>query len=134
MASVNETLGVKHLAEEAKQEEEKPEKAKSEEEDREKENLEEESEGSQAAKSEEDDDDDDDGKGAEEKVKKEGAQKIQSSPVTPSASLRPTRERKTVDRFYATSTARASATKPLSIQKVHLFAFLLLYFSLGQKF
>nr|GMD98797.1 protein DEK-like isoform X1 [Ipomoea batatas] len=86
------------MAEEANQrqeEKEKPEEAKSEEEDEEdgekekekEENLEEES---------------------------DGADKIQSSP---GASLRPTRERKTVDRFYATPTSRPSATKSLSIQK-----------------
>nr|GMD95786.1 protein DEK-like isoform X3 [Ipomoea batatas] len=98
MASVEGTLRVKLLAEEANQrqeEKEKPEEAKSEEEDEEdgekekekEENLEEES---------------------------DGADKIQSSP---GASLRPTRERKTVDRFYATPTSRPSATKSLSIQK-----------------
>nr|GMC85157.1 protein DEK-like isoform X1 [Ipomoea batatas] len=122
MASVEGTLIVKHLAEEAKQrqeeEKEKPGESKSEEEveedeedgekEKEKEeNLEEESDGSVASKSE------DDEKGAEKK----GADKIQSSPVTPGASLRPTRERKTVDRFYATPTSRPSDTKSLSIQK-----------------
>nr|GMC81003.1 protein DEK-like isoform X1 [Ipomoea batatas] len=110
------------MAEEAKQrqeeEKEKPGESKSEEEveedeedgekEKEKEeNLEEESDGSVASKSE------DDEKGAEKK----GADKIQSSPVTPGASLRPTRERKTVDRFYATPTSRPSDTKSLSIQK-----------------
>ncbi|XP_019171184.1 PREDICTED: protein DEK-like [Ipomoea nil] len=108
MASVEGTLRVKHLAEEAKQrqeEEEKPEEAKSEEEEEE----EEEEDRAKEVNQQE-----------EENLEEEsdGADKIQSSPVvTPGASLRPTRERKTVDRFYATPTSRPSATKSLSIQK-----------------
>ncbi|XP_031125484.1 protein DEK-like isoform X2 [Ipomoea triloba] len=101
MASVEGTLRVKLLAEETNQRQEEEEKEKPEE-----------------AKSEEvvEEDEEDGEKEKEENLEEEsdGADKIQSSP---GASLRPTRERKTVDRFYATPTSRPSATKLLSIQK-----------------
>ncbi|CAH9053123.1 unnamed protein product [Cuscuta europaea] len=104
-----------------KEGEERPKDAESgeEEDDR---PAEEGSDDSQAAKSEEEEDDDDvkGGKGGGGVSKKRGAHKkteASSSPATPSTSTRPTRDRKTVDRFYVSSPPISAAPKSLSIEK-----------------
>ncbi|RAL41699.1 hypothetical protein DM860_008881 [Cuscuta australis] len=107
-------VAVKESAEEVEhfpqEEEDKSEEAGSGEEEEE-EQEEDEDEGSEKPEEEEE------VKGGETRDLKEKKGKRISEPSTPvtpsSSSLRPTRERKSVDRFYAVS----SAAKPLSIQK-----------------
>ncbi|VFR01613.1 unnamed protein product [Cuscuta campestris] len=113
---------VKESAEEVEhfpqEEEDKSEEAESgEEEEEQEEDDAEEEEGSEKPEEEEEEE----VKGGETRDLKEkkGKRILEpSTPVTPSSSsLRPTRERKSVDRFYAGSSPVSSAAKPLSIQK-----------------
>ncbi|VFQ92862.1 unnamed protein product [Cuscuta campestris] len=111
-------VAVKESAEEVEhfpqEEEDKSEEAGSGEEEEE-EQEEDEDEGSEKPEEEEE------VKGGETRDLKEKKGKRISEPSTPvtpsSSSLRPTRERKSVDRFYAVSSPVSSAAKPLSIQK-----------------